>query len=202
MSSLLSNFRSDFKNNGLIDNPSIIDTLIFNANRIQLIDAKNNFQNYYASLGISLIAPNFEPYVYAFQKQYGNPVFTSITFPDSAMFLTDMPGPPSKIKNILDKTAKNFQNSGTYIFSAEVPCDSSLVIKFTSYGTGYFSTFPPYYGWVRAGSPSLFTLTAQRKNFQNGFMGYLQGGGGQDSAKIEYFMNNQPIPYFTKTIYW
>jgi hypothetical protein len=204
MNGLLSNFRNDFKNNGLIDNLEIIDTMIFNANRVQLIDVKSNFQNYYSGLGITITPPNFEPYLYAFQKQHGSPVFTSITFPDSSYFDTDM-GPPSKMKNILSKSATNFQNNSGYIFAAEVPCDSSLVIKFTSYGPGYFSNFPPYYGWVASASSSSsapLILTAQRKNFRNGFFGFLNGSGGQDSAKVEYFQNGSATPYFTKKIYW
>lgn len=201
MSTLLNNFRNDFKNNGQIDNPAIIDTMVYNANRVQLIDVKTNFQNYYAGLGLSVSTPNFEPFVYAFQKQYGNPVFTTITFPDSAYFYSDM-GPPSKLKNILSKNVKNFQNNGVYIFAAEVPCDSSLAIKFTKYGAGSFQYIPPFYGWATASSPSSFTLTAQRKNFANAFMGNLSGVGGQDSAKVEYFKNNESVPYFTKTIYW
>lgn len=201
MSSLMNNFRNDFKNNGQIDNPAIIDTMVYNANRIQLIDVKNNFQNYYLGLSISLTTPAYEPYLYAFQKAHGNPVFTSITFPDSAYYYYDM-GAPSKMKNILNKGAKNFQNNGAYIFAAETPCDSSLTVKFTNYGMGSCSNFPPYYGWVFSGNQSQFTLITQRKNFVNGFMGFLNGNGGQDSAKVEYFMNGQASPYFTKMIYW
>lgn len=204
LSALLSNFRNDFKSNGLIDNNSIIDTLIYNANRIQLIDAKDNLQAYYSSLGISITPPNFEQYIYLFQKKYSTPLYTSIVFADSAVFSPEMPGPPStsKFKNILDRTSTNYSGGGR-IFSAIVPCDSTLSIRFTPYNNTSFNVFPPYYGWkMTSGAGGTFTITNQRKNFPNALFGNLQGSGPSDSAKVEYFQNNSSTPYFSKIIYF
>lgn len=202
---LLSNFRNDFKNNGLIDNLSLIDTLVFNANRIELIDAKENLQNYYSSLGITITPPNFEQYINLFQKKYAFPLYATVSFPDSALYMTDM-GPTSKMKNVLDLASINF-NSGftSYIFSAIVPCDSSLRVQFTPFpgSTLSFAINPPYYGWKNLNTPGKLNLECQRKNFQNGFVLTFTGPVGiQDSAKVEYFENNSSTPYFTKIIYW
>lgn len=203
LSGLLSNFRNDFKNNGLIDNHSLIDTLVYNANRIQLIDAKENLQSYYSGLGIPITPPNFEPYIYLFQKKYGTPLYTAISFPDSALYMIDM-GTPSKIKNILDKSAVNFNSGYTaYLISAIVPCDSSFRVQLTQFpGSGFFILNQPSYGWKNLNTPGVLNLECQRKNFQNGFMITFSGPPGQDSAKVEYFKNNSATPYFTKTIYW
>lgn len=198
---LLSNFRNDFKNNGLIDNSAIIDTLVFNANRIELIDAKENLKNYYSSLGITITPPNFEQYVYLFQKKCGFPVYNSIVFPDSALYTTDTPGPPSKFRNLLDKNFITFPGATNFIFSSIVPCDSSLSIRVTKYNAGAFSFIPPYYGWQIVSSGNTFTLTAQRKNFPNALVAYPMGFSSGDSAKVEYFQNNSSLPYFTKMVY-
>ncbi|MBK7666571.1 MAG: hypothetical protein IPJ32_04035 [Sphingobacteriaceae bacterium] len=200
LGSLLSNFRNDFKNNGLIDNSAIIDTLVFNANRIQLIDAKENLQNYYTGLGINITPPNFEQYIYLFQKKHAAPLYSYISFPDSVFYMIDQ-GPGSKVKNILDKTALNFTKTAAYLVSAIVPCDSSFTMQFTKY-SGTFSIGMPHYGWKMSNSASGFTLTCQRKNFENGLMVYLGGVGPLDSARVDYFQNNSSTPYLSKTIYW
>jgi hypothetical protein len=120
-------------------------------------------------------------------------------FPDSALYMYDM-GSPSKMKNILVTNQSNFSN-GSFIVSAIVPCDSSLRIKFTKYtGTGGFTIHQPYYGWKLTNLSSGFDLIAQRKNFTNGLVLFLNGSA--DSAKVEYFQNNSSVPYFTKTIHW
>lgn len=115
-------------------------------------------------------------------------------------------GPTSKMKNVLDLASINF-NSGftSYIFSAIVPCDSSLRVQFTPFpgSTLSFAINPPYYGWKNLNTPGKLNLECQRKNFQNGFVLTFTGPVGiQDSAKVEYFENNSSTPYFTKIIYW
>ncbi|MBK7669093.1 MAG: hypothetical protein IPJ32_18175 [Sphingobacteriaceae bacterium] len=129
-------------------------------------------------------------------------MYTSINFPDSALYMTDM-GAPSKIKNILDKSAISFPKGFGLLLSANVPCDSSFRVQLTQLpGSGFFVLNMPSYGWKNLNTPGVLNLECQRKNFQNGFMITLFGSGGQDSAKVEYFENNATAPYFTKTIYW
>jgi hypothetical protein len=204
LSSLLNKFRNDFMDNGQINSTALIDTLVYNANRIQLIDVKEDLQAYMASLGVNIVPPNFEQYIYTFQKLYSNQVFVNLVFPDTALYDTDHP-PVSMIKNILFKPSVNFQGSGRpYLLSAVVPCDSTLSIKFTSLSTGsnQYTIGQPYYGWKLTSSTNEFTIESQRKNFQNALMLTLWGTTGQDSARVEYFEKNNPAPFFTKIIYW
>lgn len=64
LSSLLNKFRNDFMDNGQINSTALIDTLVYNANRIQLIDVKEDLKAYMASLGVNIVPPNFEQYIY------------------------------------------------------------------------------------------------------------------------------------------
>ncbi len=204
LSHLLISFRDDFRDNGQVNSNDIIDTLIYNANRIQLIDDKSNLENYIASVGGTTSLSGFEQYIYAFQNAWSPQVYVNCVFPDSSIWDIDVNSPQLK-RNILYDTAAYFQGSGSqYVMSAIVPCDTSLAIKFTllsqdtlSYSLGYY-----YYGWSLTKFSHAFTIEAQRKNYQNGFMLTLFGTAGANSARIEYFMNNQSVPYFSKIIYW
>ena len=209
LSELMIRFRGDFRDNGQIDSQDIIDTLIFNANRIDLIDARRNLEAYMASLGLSTSLSGFEQYIFAFQKAYSTQVYVNTVFPDSAIWDIDVIAPHMK-RNILYDTAAHFNVGGSindqYLMTAIVPYDSSLVIKVTKFAPDSISSiiFNQYfqYGWSITSLSNGFSIEAQRKNYPNGLLVVFWGAGGVDSARVEYFMNNQPAPYFSKIIYW
>lgn len=205
LSTLLSNFRNDFANNGAIDNPNIIDTLIYNVNRIDLIDCKIDMQNYYAGLGLTFSTNGFEQFIYGFQKKYTVNLSSSITFPDSAFVMIDAPGaqpPYSSRENILKVNNKFYLNGiggNQFAVSAIVPYDSTLVVKFTSFNSSSPFTINggSSFGWKTTQSNPL-TLEAQRKNVSLSLLIFATGG---DSVKVEYFNNiSTAIPYYTKNI--
>jgi len=200
---LLNNFRSDFRDNGQIDSPGIIDTLMFNANRIELIDYKANLSTYMASFGSTVSITGFEQFIFAFQNAYATQVYSSFVFSDSTIFNRDDYSPVA-CRNVLLDTSVIFQ-SNTYNMSAIVPFDSSLTIKFTKLSpdtspAGY-STNANIYGWSRTINPDGFTIESQRNNYPNGMLIWLYSPSA-DSARIDYFMNHQPVPYYSKKIYW
>ncbi|MBL7936703.1 MAG: hypothetical protein JNM51_12935 [Bacteroidia bacterium] len=198
LSSLLSDFRSDFANNGLIDNSSLIDTLIYNVKRVDLIDTRNDIQAYYSGLGLTFSTANFQEYLYNFQKKYCSSFGNTILYPLMAAVMVDFPGsgpPYSERDNLLDLGRKYYSASpiNQYVVSAIVPYDSSLVIKLTGpigfFGGGNF-------GWAQTQQGSSVVLEAQRKNIPLSIF----INSASDSVKIEYFKNNAAtLPYFTKT---
>lgn len=204
LSSLLSNFRNDLANNGVIDNYNIIDTLIYNAKRIDLLDTKNDMQNYYSGLGLSFSGSGFEQYIYNFQKKYTTTFSNNICFEDSAAIMIDAPGsqPPYSYRyNILVKNKKNYYNVAQYqgqmVVSAIVPYDSALTIKITPYNSSLSFNPSSCFGWKVSTIGSSAVFEAQRKNVTLSYM----VGVSLDSAKVEYFNNsNSNVPFYIKNV--
>jgi len=204
LTGLMNRFRNDFRDNGLIDSQDIIDTLLYNANRIQLIDSRSNLETYLGSLGNTVSVSGYEEYIYAFQNAYSSQVYSTVEYPDSAIYDTDS-GNPTLMRNILHEPSVNFIGGGRpYLLAANVPFDTSLVIRFTLLSTGplEYSVGQPYYGWYRTTFSDGFEVEAQRKNFQNALMLYLWGTSATDSARVDYYLNDQTTPYISKIIYW
>ena len=206
LSGLLSNFRNDFANNGIIDNQQIIDTLLYNSQRIDLLDSKIDLQNYFTGLGLSFSLNNFDQYIYNFQKKYAPILSSTISFPLTAAIMIDAPtvAPPYDYReNILKINQKYYLNGvggNQFAIAAIVPYDSSLVVKFTSYTKPYCFNLvdaSSIFGWknYQIGSSSVFE--AQRKNTPISCLIYSTS----DSIKVEYFNNtSSTIPYYTKNI--
>jgi hypothetical protein len=204
LSALLSNFRNDFANNGLIDNQSLIDTLVYNAKRIDLIDCPFDTQTYYSGLGSSFSAPGFETHLYNFQKKYTTASGTHILYPATASIMIDAPmvAPPYDYReNLLEINKTHFSvPSHQYVVSAIVPYDSTLVVKFTPYTTGPFSFSNQgggNFGWKLTQSGGSYIYEAQRKNVVlSAFI-----NPANDSVKVEYFKNpSSLLPYYVKTV--
>lgn len=202
LSTLLSNFRNDFANNGAIDNLNIIDTLIYNANRIDLIDCKNDMQNYYSGLGLSFSGNGFDQYIYNFQKKYSLLLSSNISFQDSGAVKIDAAMLPYYYRENLLKVNKKAYNASAFlaqfIISAIVPYDSSLVIKLTPFNSSFISLDPSScFGWKQSQVNPSIIFEAQRKNIA---LSYLVQASG-DSVKIEYFKNSSTsTPFYSKNI--
>lgn len=203
LSSLLSNFRSDFANNGVIDNSNIIDTLVYNARRIDLLDCKSDLQNYYLGLGLNFSGNGFEQFIYNFQKKYTFPLSNNITYQDSATIMIDAPmaSPPYDYRENILKMNKTHYNSTIhqYVISAIVPYDSTLIIKCTPFNTPYpLTNFGGgNFGWKYSFNSGVYIYEAQRKNvLLSAFI-----DNASDSIKVEYFNNSSSsIPYYSKIV--
>ncbi len=203
LSGLLSNFRNDLANNGMIDNHNIIDTLIYNSKRVDLFDTKNDIQNYYSGLGLSFSGSGFERYIYNFQKEYTNTFSNNICFEDSAAIMIDAPSsqPPYSYRyNLLLKNKKYYnvsQSQGQMAISAVVPYDSSLTVKITPYNFSFTLDPSSCFGWKVSQSGSSVIFEAQRKNIQLSYLIYVP----LDSAIVEYYNNSSStIPFYSKNI--
>ena len=203
LSGLLSNFRSDFANNGIIDNQQIIDTLVYNSQRIDLLDTKIDLQNYFAGLGVPFSTNNFEQYVYNFQKKYTSLLSPNISFPLTAAIMIDAPmvAPPYDYReNILQINKTHYSaSSNQYVISAIVPYDSNLVIKCSPFNVPYpFINFGGgNFGWKHTFSSGVYIYEAQRKNVVLSV--FIDSA--TDSVKVEYFNNSSSIaPFYTKNV--
>lgn len=206
LSGLLSNFRNDFSNNGIIDNQSLIDTLKYNVQRIDLIDTKIDMQSYYSGLGLTFSTTNFEQYIYAFQKKYSAALSSNIAFPNIAPIMVDGPGvsqPYPYVTNVIQLNQRIFSNSfgGEFSISAIVPYDSNLVIKITAFNSAppIFSNFMfDTFGWKFEFIGNTYIYTAQRKNV---ILSAHIKDPSADSCKVEYFNSlTSTTPYLTRNV--
>ncbi|MGZ3861949.1 MAG: hypothetical protein ACXVPN_07135 [Bacteroidia bacterium] len=209
LSSLLSSFRTDFSNNGLIDAQWLKDTLLHNANWTHVKDVRNNLQSFFSNHGITTTVPNFEQYLEIFQKKYSHTIYANIIFPDSAWTHVET-GFYGKTNNLLCPNKLNLASNTEEVISAIVPFDSIFCVKITPLdvvtATSLSCGDVPF-GWtVQSQSTSfggtIFFLTAELKNVP---LSYWMNSGtfyGHDSVQVDYYRNNFVAPYFSKKIYW
>lgn len=206
LSSLLSNFRNDFANNGTIDNMNIIDTLIYNVKRVDLIDCSVDMQNYYSGLGLNFSSNGFEQFIYNFQKKYTSILSNNIDYQDSSAIINDYPSSQlnySYRENLLKPNRRIYTNGlygNQFTLSAVVPYDSSLVVKLTAYNnpSPFSLDLSTIFGWKATKVNSTWVFEAQRKNISLSCLVYAVG---LDSVKVEYFENSSlTTPFFIKNI--
>ena len=196
---LLANLSNDFKEDGQINNQSLIDTLLFNISQANLIDIRENIENRYAELDISTIIPDFEKYISTFQEKYSKYLYPDFLYPENA---TPEPlmAPDSELPNILSKEDTVFVAGMPYTIAAYVPLYSELTIRFNGPYNETYGFGGPNHGWKMIDDfPAGFELKSQRNNVLITLLFYFNGPG---TATIEYFENDTILPAFVKNIRW
>lgn len=200
LTQLLSNLASDFAPDGLINNPALIDTILYNISQLNLNDTRKNIEDKYATFNQPVTIPDFEKYVAKFQEKFSDNLYTIFTYPDSA---SPKPYiyPESKLSNILVPSDTVFQAGMAYALSAIIPLNSSLTIKFISNNDNYNYAVDAYtYGWELINDyPIGFTVKSQK---QNDLMSMLMNLEASGTAVLKYYENNSETPTFIKNIRW
>ena len=129
LTQLLTNVRTDFSDNGMVDNNELITRLLFNISTHNLKDIRNHIESRYTELGQTVIIPDFETYIYKFQAEHSPEIYTDFVYP--AMESPDpVHHPDGKVPNVLVKADTVF-DAAAYVMAAYVPLNKSLKIKFT-----------------------------------------------------------------------
>lgn len=195
---LISSLSADFADNGIIDTQALIDQLLDNISTLNLMDIRENVEDYYRNLGQNVTVPDFEHYVALFQEKYSENIYADFYYPEEA---DPEPNLPSLAPNILLPSLTELDAPLTYAAAAIVPTNSSLKIRIVGTDLGVCG---PLYGWrMIQSSPGDYTLVSQRQNELITTMvcvGY-EGVEGA-SARIEYYENSDDTPTFVKEITW
>ncbi|HBS88266.1 MAG: hypothetical protein A2W91_04330 [Bacteroidetes bacterium GWF2_38_335] len=199
LTELLENFRTDFKDNGQIDNQAIIDTLIYNTSVLNLIDVRENIETKYTDMGITTEIPAFEEYIYVFQQNYSDTIYNDICFPLTAV--SDIIIGGTEVQNLLYGTDSIDVNL-TSCLAAYIPFDKSLVIKIIDESGNYPISINTDHGggWkIDRDMVNGWTLIPQRKNalITAEFSTFVPG-----QIFIQYFVNGETTPSLVKKIYW
>lgn len=196
---LLAYLRNDFKEDGQINNQSLVDTLLYNISQLNLTDIRNNVEERYSELEAGVIIPDFEKYIGKFQVKHKDTIYSTYYYPEEALPDLSVHGSDIELPNILASDGPEV-HAGQYSVAAITPFNSSLTIKFisdyenSSYGTG------GRHGWIyNSEYPDGFTLTSQR---QNELMSMELSLSRSGSAVIEIYEDGSEHPTIVKEINW
>jgi hypothetical protein len=182
LTELLANISSDIRNDGVLNDASLGSALANDASNLNLAEIRNNLNNRYASLGMSVTIPNFEKFVTQFVDSNSYSITKFITYPPQTSFGT----------NVLFLNKNSATSAETLSFAAEVPKGMSLKIKMFGRGFGY----SPFSVTNWNVSPYDNQLGAQVYDvIESGKLADLRFSiFGDDTVRVEYYENNAVIP--------
>ncbi|MCK4817398.1 hypothetical protein KA005_16630, partial [bacterium] len=125
LTQLLSGMSSDFKDDGQINNQSLVDTLLYNISQLNYLDIRKNLESRLTALNQPVNIPDFEKFIAKFQEKHDPNVYTNFFYPDSASPEPVM-APDSKLQNLLALNDTIFQAGKPYSIAAITPLNASL----------------------------------------------------------------------------
>jgi len=195
LTELIAKMGIDFQDNGLIDNQTLIDTLLHNVSLLNLTDIRNNIEDRYQYLGMEFDIPDFEKYIGRFQAKHKDTIYIDFYYPANVSPEPEH-APDGFLPNLLVKADTVFKWA-PYSVAAIIPLNSSLKIRFIGQN---FVIGGGGNGWELINEyPKGFTLIAQRQNELMSMLLHLQYSG---EATIEYYENDMNNPTYTKHISW
>jgi hypothetical protein len=195
LTQLLTNVRTDFSDNGLVDNSELVTRLLFNISTFNLGDIRDHIETRYAELGQAVIIPDFEKYIGKFQFAHSPQLYTDFYYPAIANPMPDIV-PDGVIPNVLVKADTLFEPN-PYCVAAIIPISKTLKIRFIGQN---MIIGGPVSGWEFISDyPDGFTLISQRHNELMTLLLHLENSG---RATVEYYEDVLDAPTFSKEISW
>ena len=68
LSELIANISGDIREDGVLDDQALGETLIFNAHKLVVDQIRNNLENRYEELNMNVTIPDFEKYINQFME--------------------------------------------------------------------------------------------------------------------------------------
>ena len=199
LTQLLTNINTDFKTDGQINNQSIIDTILYNITKADVIEIRENIENKYADLGLTTTIPNFEKYIDIFQQKYTSNIVEDFVYPDKASPYIDYQNDTSAhVPNILNYNDSVFDLNRDYSFAAIVPFNNTLTVKYIT-NDGYSTVTGAIHGWELVNDINGFHLNS---TLENSIITMPLGFDQPGSATIEFYENDSEQPTRVKNITW
>ena len=195
LSNLLADIVTDMKEDGILNDTTIQNTLLGQALTINCDQIEINLMEKYSELGIVLDGiNNFEEYVNYFITHSPYHVSTPFEFPEST----------ENRLNVLDPERLEFQMMTDYAFAVDMPGTGKITIKMhrTSGMGGWWYSPSEAYGW----NVSDYNFTAEEQIFTSTLNGVVIDlpieFSEYGSALVEYYYNASETPALSKTITW
>lgn len=135
LSELLANISTDIREDGILNSHTLGTILINNANNIDLEAIRTNLENRYETLGMTVIIPDFEPYIENFIANTDFEYTGFISYPQYG----------AHGFNLLD-TLSSLSSPGSYSMKAVLPPGTSLKVKIVG-SNWVFPAFQENTGW-------------------------------------------------------
>lgn len=208
---LLTRLRTDFGENGELNNSELLDQIRENAALLNEEIIRNNLEARYLQIGQTAVIPDFEKYLGKFQLQNAETILTEPVYPPVIQ-----PETWSSTVNLLDKSLVELSRSAFYsehnsngpCIAAFTPVGQKLTVKLKGEGISYKLLLPMAYppvpgphngGFVfESNTMDELTFSSQR---QNVLMTYVFDNVGVNyDIEVEYYENGSLVPTFVKTI--
>lgn len=204
LTQLLSNISGDFAPDGVINNQAIIDTLMYNITQLRINKIKEDLEEHYSNMGMTVNVPDFENYIWQFQQAHSDTVYTEIMYPDSANPCIPMPSDNLRLNVLAADDNAHFEGFGQFTLAAIVPFGSNLTIKFVLLQGELTFDLACCSGWDYINEyPNGFTIHAENYNQLVSTLLYLNNYSDPlGSARIEFYENGDTSPTYIKNITW
>jgi hypothetical protein len=127
LSELLANINTDFREDGVLDDPLLGSSLVNHAVVLNLPVVREHLEARYRDVGVELELPDFEKYVNMFLEQTEFEVTSFIEYPEFSEYG----------ENILYADKSTVKHEQSYSLAAEIPTGGSLMIRLSGGLWGY-----------------------------------------------------------------
>jgi hypothetical protein len=211
---LLTNLRTDFGDNGTIDNENLMEQVMENASYVTASAVRKNMESKYQAMGIDINIPDFQKYLSKFVETHATSIYTDFQYPvETEVASHQWAG--GEWTNILHLTTEEYSSSGNLVLAAISPLNQYVTIRISFSGAalhpveeGYLRDTAEEFGWSLVDfQPNAYSLRTERQNLLCSMPAVSQvsliprdQNGMLMPITIEYFENGSASPAFTKTV--
>jgi hypothetical protein len=212
LTELLTNIRTDFKDDGEINNTTLKNKIWNNVRLLNPVHIKNNLTNKYQQMGINVILSDFQFYLNKFVEKHAPIIYSDFQYPQTSVLASHFYEDNVALDNLLDKTLSSFNLSQGVAVAAITPLDKIVKIKMTPVNQqdsflilneGFIRYDFESGGWlIEKIEPQEFVILTQRQNMlvSMKFPQILGVNSPPFPIFIEYFEDGATTPTFTKTV--
>jgi hypothetical protein len=212
LTELLTKLRTDFKDDGEINNQALKNQIWNNVRFLNPVHIKNNLTNKYQQMGITASLSDFQFYLNQYVEKHAPIIYSDFQYPQTSVLASHFYEDNVARDNLLDKTLSSFNLSQGVAVAAITPLDKIVKIKMTPVNQqdsflilneGFIRYDFESGGWfIEKIEPQEFVILTQRQNMlvSMKFPQILGVNSPPFPIFIEYFEDGATTPTFTKTV--
>jgi len=212
LTELLTKIRTDFKDDGEINNTALKNQIWNNVRFLNPVHIKNNLTNKYQQMGINVNLSDFQFYLNKYVEKHAPIIYTDYQYPPTSVLASHFYTEDVALVNLLDKTLTQADSTESLVFAVITPLNESVKIRITPVSLQNSFSYDPnpvFFdfesgGWViEKTEPKEFVITTQRQNLLVSFKTPEIIGGHSNNyfpLIIEYYENGSLTPTYSKTV--
>jgi hypothetical protein len=212
LTELLTKIRTDFKDDGEINNTALKNQIWNNVRFLNPIHIKNNLTNKYQQMGINIILSDFQFYLNKYVEKHAPTLYTEFQYPQTSVLASHFYVDNVPLVNLLDKNLTSVNLSEGVTLATITPLNKSVKIKMTPVDqqNSFFIQDESLIrydiesgGWfLEKIEPQEFIIFTQRQNtlVSMQFPQIMGLNNNPFPLIIEYFEDGATTPTFSKTV--